>query len=96
MAVGYASFTALYNYSPTATDEIELRVGDVILVKRPFDSEGLQTWLEGVNQRTKQCGQIPGPYLKEVAGIVNLNERRLYTIFSPSVLLSLSRSCKLV
>lgn len=67
MAVGYASFTALYNYSPTATDEIELRVGDVILVKRPFDSEGLQTWLEGVNQRTKQCGQIPGPYLKEVA-----------------------------
>lgn len=73
MSVSYATFRALYNYSPKERDEIELRVDDVILIKKPVNSEHLLTWLEGVNQRTQQCGQIPGPYLQElnIAGTVN-------------------------
>ena len=72
MAGGYASFTALYNYKPEQFDDIELRVGDLVLVKRPFN---IDKWVEGENQRTKQRGQIPGNYLKELVGMVarNLN-----------------------
>ena len=68
MATGYASFTALYNFNPQQLDEIELRVGDVVLVKRPFN---LAEWIEGENTRTKQRGQIPGNYLKEIVGMMS-------------------------
>ena len=67
MASGYASFTALYNFKPEQLDEIELRVGDVVKVRRPFN---IKDWVEGENQRTKQCGKIPGNYLKELVGMV--------------------------
>lgn len=66
MASGYASFTALYNFKPEHFGEIELRVGDIVLVKRPFN---IVEWIEGENQRTKQRGQIPGNYLKELVGM---------------------------
>jgi hypothetical protein len=70
MASGYASFTALYNFKPKQLDEIELRVGDNVLVKKPFN---IEEWIEGENQRTKQRGQIPGNFLKELVGMVACN-----------------------
>lgn len=73
MAAGFSSFTALYSFKPEHGDEIELRMGDVVLVKKPFDITG---WVEGENQRTKQRGQVPGTFLKEVLG------KFVYNLFS--------------
>lgn len=54
-------YRALYDYHPSAEDELEFVVGDVI-VEAQLISEG---WLYGVNQRTGMAGLLPEPYCEK-------------------------------
>lgn len=85
MASGFVCFTALYNFKPQQYGEIELKVGDVVCVKIPYD---IESWVEGENKRTKQHGLLPGTYLKELPGnfyfcvnITNLNVLRFFRVY---------------
>ena len=64
---GYVCFRAMHDYAPQAPAEIQLKVNDECLVKKPIqDAMG---WLEGVNMRSKDNGQFPGTYCE----ILNYN-----------------------
>ncbi|KAJ3279706.1 hypothetical protein HK104_001227 [Borealophlyctis nickersoniae] len=50
-------------FTPTNSDEIDVNVGDIVLVKDRFPDG----WVKGVNQRTGQEGFCPGRCLEEGA-----------------------------
>eukprot|EP00043_Microstomoeca_roanoka_P012858 m.125111 g.125111 ORF g.125111 m.125111 type:complete len:730 (-) comp15611_c0_seq1:296-2485(-) len=52
---------ALYDYVPTADDELALQVGDVITLRETVGD----AWCKGMNHRTRCTGLIPLNYLKE-------------------------------
>ncbi|ORX58607.1 hypothetical protein BCR36DRAFT_318200 [Piromyces finnis] len=54
-------FVANWDYAPSLSDELELKAGDVIEIKKKFDDG----WCNGYNRRTNKTGIVPLCYLKE-------------------------------
>ncbi|XP_063682864.1 phosphatidylinositol 3-kinase regulatory subunit gamma-like isoform X2 [Bolinopsis microptera] len=58
-------FEAVHDFAPLTTGEIELRQGDVVVMKQtPPDKN---EWWNGTNTRSQQVGYFPGNYVREVA-----------------------------
>ena len=55
-------FTALYDYVPQSSDEMELHQGDRI--KKIAGAESVDGWIKGLNLRTKHTGLVPVNYIE--------------------------------
>ena len=58
----YSRYRAFYPYAPEKEDELELLVGDIIIVKEKCDDG----WFVGSSTRTGLYGTFPGNFVEPV------------------------------
>ncbi|XP_071952094.1 phosphatidylinositol 3-kinase regulatory subunit alpha-like [Antedon mediterranea] len=70
-------YEALYDFPKDAEEDLQLCAGDILSVKDPEKLEYFQGtvekpvgWLTGINERSKERGSFPGPFVKYVETIV--------------------------
>ncbi|XP_033127311.1 phosphatidylinositol 3-kinase regulatory subunit alpha-like [Anneissia japonica] len=70
-------YEALYDFPKDTEEDLQLCAGDILTVRNPLKLDYFQGtiekpvgWLTGVNERSKERGSFPGPFVKYVDKIV--------------------------
>eukprot|EP00118_Oscarella_pearsei_P021008 m.233539 g.233539 ORF g.233539 m.233539 type:complete len:1168 (+) comp40090_c0_seq2:37-3540(+) len=79
-------YVAEFPFDERSGKELSFRKGDFVIVKRKTNGRwpDEKKWMDATNERTKQSGQVPGPYFKFYQDILRPSTEPPQSIASPS------------